>query len=1024
MAEDLLSRFDDYSSIGGAGGGLGGLEGQRRERSLGRGVNPFGDVVVEGGTYRQQSQEKPVERKAQDYPILRRQDITRIRIPSHITHVAVSNNLLTVAVLGNTIYRFDIKEAKPPEMCEIKRDDDVRIHKMFQDPRSHHLLVCMESKEMYHIARGGVKKTQPRLQPKVKGHLVESVAWNKHETSEHSTGAILLGTNNGVICEAQVDPKKNYCTELYQLMPDMTGSAESVTGLLMEPFPKHDNKWYILATTPCRVYQFIGLINPRNEPQFMELFSFYNDQVKVQFQEIPGSLKDSKLCVWPPHSPEPPIAFAWLTGAGVYYSTLVFGDQQPGETLFLEKNLIPYSAVAETGEDIVIEWDQADLVLPIGLALTKFHCVLLYRDKIVAICHLNNKKVFEEPFNTRRNGPLLAMSTDPVTRNIWTNAKMNLMMYSPHAESRNVWKIYLDQEKFDLAQKYAADDQQNLDSILIRQAEHYFTQGRYEDAAIVFSRSRLSFEQVTLKFMQINKKEALKLFLRRKLDSLSPKDLTQRTMLSTWLTELYLNELGNLNDERNMEAYLRLQKEFHDFLDRPELKQCFSDNSRTIYDLMASHGSTDDIIYFAKTMRDYDKVITHYIQQYKYEDALDILTDQAAIALKHPEKSERKILFQKFAGFYYKFSPVFVKHIPMKTVQSWIKAGKYLDPKKLIPSLIQPRQTDEALQDEQNAAAIIYLEHCVNSLQSEVMSVHNFLISSYANSKEGTDHRKLREYLINQSKSGFAPLYDPHYALRLCLDNGRLNIPCVYIYSAMGLYEESVSLALKCNEVNLARTIINENAMVRKDTQLQKKLWLMIAQHVIKEKKDIKGAMQFLKDCSVLKIEDILPFFSDVVTIDQFKDAICDSLQEYNSHIEQLKKEMQGATESARNIRSDIQEIRNKSVLIKSSQKCNVCQGRLLSRAFYMFPCHHTFHRDCLTDVIASTLSANETRRMNSLIHLAEESRDLKEREASKHQLDQLIANDCPYCGMKMIWSISLPLIPISDLDQLIESWN
>lgn len=47
-------------------------------------------------------------------------------------------------------------------------------------------------------------------------------------------------------------------------------------------------------------------------------------------------------------------------------------------------------------------------------------------------------------------------------------------------------------------------------------------------------------------------------------------------MLSTWLTELYLNELGNLNDERNMEAYLRLQKEFHDFLDRPELKVYFT----------------------------------------------------------------------------------------------------------------------------------------------------------------------------------------------------------------------------------------------------------------------------------------------------------------------------------------------------------------------------------------------------------------------------------------------------------------
>ena len=51
-------------------------------------------------------------------------------------------------------------------------------------------------------------------------------------------------------------------------------------GLLMEQFPRTDNKWYILATTPCRVYQFIGLVNTRNEPQFMELFSFYNDQVK------------------------------------------------------------------------------------------------------------------------------------------------------------------------------------------------------------------------------------------------------------------------------------------------------------------------------------------------------------------------------------------------------------------------------------------------------------------------------------------------------------------------------------------------------------------------------------------------------------------------------------------------------------------------------------------------------------------------------------------------------------------------
>ena len=33
----------------------------------------------------------------------------------------------------------------------------------------------------------------------------------------------------------------------------------------------------------------------------------------------------------------------------------------------------------------------------------------------------------------------------------------------------------------------------------------------------------------------------------------------------------------------------------------------------------------------------------------------------------------------------------------------------------------------------------------------------------------------------------------------------------------------------------------------------------------------MKGAMEFLHDCDLLKIEDILPFFPDFVTIDHFK---------------------------------------------------------------------------------------------------------------------------------------------------------
>lgn len=48
-----------------------------------------------------------------------------------------------------------------------------------------------------------------------------------------------------------------------------------------------------------------------------------------------------------------------------------------------------------------------------------------------------------------------------------------------------------------------------------------------------------------------------------------------------------------------------------------------------------------------------------------------------------------------------------------------------------------------------------------------------------------------------------------------------------------------------------------------------------------------------------MKIEDILPFFPDFVTIDNFKGAITDSLTRYNRQIEELKAEMDEATEIA-----------------------------------------------------------------------------------------------------------------------------
>ena len=47
-----------------------------------------------------------------------------------------------------------------------------------------------------------------------------------------------------------------------------------------------------------------------------------------------------------------------------------------------------------------------------------------------------------------------------------------------------------------------------------------FHQLRYQEAAISFSKSQLSFEEIALKFIQVGRTDALKTFLIKKLSSL------------------------------------------------------------------------------------------------------------------------------------------------------------------------------------------------------------------------------------------------------------------------------------------------------------------------------------------------------------------------------------------------------------------------------------------------------------------------------------------------------------------------
>jgi hypothetical protein len=318
---------------------------------------------------------------------------------------------------------------------------------------------------------------------------------------------------------------------------------------------------------------------------------------------------------------------------------------------------------------------------------------------------------------------------------------------------------------------------------------------------------------------------------------------------------------------------------------------------------------------------------------------------------------------------------------------------------------------------------------------------------------------------------------------RLCTNqkNKYLNEACVYLYRLMGWYEESVDLALQLN-VDIAREIADSVGSDLTTTtsindsnldELKKLLWLRIARHVIEKENDVNKAMEFMHELTnMIAIEDVLPYFPDFVTIDQFKDAIRDSLAAYTEKIQSLKENIDEAAKSAQLIRTDIQNIRQKSININANDSCSKCKYRLMTRRFYVFPCLHKFHSDCLYIVCKAYLTSSKQKRIeelqrllldiqampnqaltsnnsnlnnggsslvgsvttgvtNAISHFAKttsksaqpQTYSSEEIIRLKSELDELLANECPWCGERILKTIDEPFFDPLKYEEIYASW-
>ncbi|KAL8898443.1 MAG: hypothetical protein Q9192_002087 [Flavoplaca navasiana] len=927
-------------------------------------------------------------------------------ISSDFVAAQVANNVLILALSTGRILRIDLDS--PGDIDDIdlpKRPQEVGlIRSMFLDPSASHLIITTNLGENYYLH---TQSRQPKSLSRLKGVRIEAIAWNPSQPTA-STREILIGASDGNIYEVYIEltnefyrREEKYLKAVYKV-PD-----GPVTGLWVNVLPDRPDRRRVVIATETRLFHLTGRIGRPGQEGSGSIFSKLFETETPTVHQVARNSKPvpSTLAV----SPDPPGGFsatgdesersyAWLSAQGILHGKLRtssaassnLGSDIFSNSIMIARNKIPPSENAsDRGRPT------ADPVA--GLLLTQWHILCYVDGRIVAIQRLDEKIVYDQVV-LRPGDTMLCLLSDEKKNTFWLLTTQGIFEIIVNDEDRDVWRIMLAAQKFDQASQYARSPAQK-DAVATASGDFLINKKRYLEAASVYGKSTRSFEQVALTFIDHGENDALRKYLLTRIATFKKTYVMQRIMIASWLVEIFMSKLNSLDDTITTKAQLiegtntaetkdelgGIRKEFQDFVGKYKADL----DRKTTYDIISSHGREQELLAYATAIDDADFVLSYWIQRERWQEALDVIKKQ-----NEPE-------------IFYRYGSVLMSHVGTELVDVLMRHPD-LNPRKIIPALLNYNKDNDIPLAKNQAAR--YLNYCINQLQSTDPAIHNTLISIYA-SHPSPSETALMSYLSAQSLNA-KPLYDTDFAFRLCIQHSRVQ-SAVHIYSSMGEYSSAVDLALKHNDIDLASSVADRPSDT--DPALRKKLWLAVAKKVIEQQGvgSIKTALDFMKRCDLLRIEDLIPFFPDFVVIDDFKEEICAALESYSRSISALDSEMDASAATAESIKNDIKQLNNRYAIVEPGERCRVCELPLLSRQFFVFPsCQHGFHSDCLGRKVLEGSGLTVRGRIRELqASIARGGR----REKEARELDALVAQQCILCGDYAIKLIEEPFVSEAD---------
>ena len=870
---------------------------------------------------------------------------------------------------------------------------------MFLDPSASHLIITTTLGESFYLH---TQSKQPKALSRLKGISIESIAWNPAQPTA-STREILIGATDGNVYEAFIEPstefyrrEERYCTQVWKI-PD-----GAVTGLWTDTIPGKPDLRRVIVASHSRLCHWIGKTGGRGREGSASIYLDLFQKEAPIAHDGPGasSSAPSSFAV----SPEVAAglgessdrSFGWLYSQGVFTgklstnpTTSALGTKIYNESKMYPRSIFPETMSSRGGKKLIQD--------PVSsMILSQWHILALAEGRVVAVNRLDGKIVYDQTV-LDAGQTALGLVADQKKNSYWLFTAQEIFEIRASDEDRDIWRIMLQNQDYDAALRYAKGAVQK-DSVATASGDYLSSTGQYLEAASVWGKSSKAFEEVCLSLVDNGQDDALRKYLLTKLDSYKKSSYMQRVMIASWLVQMFMAKLNNLDDMVATKAELTEDSDAKGVLNnlkntRAEYQSFVSKHksdldAKTVYELISSHDREEELLFFANTITDYDYVLSYWVQRERWNEALSVLNKQS-----NPET-------------FYRYSNVLMTHVPTGFIEILMRRSN-IEPQKIIPALLSYNETAGDVPLAQNQA-VRYLNYVVNSFPESPASVHNTLISIMA-SHPSSSETALLSLLETQP---VPPLYDADFALRLCIQHNRVQ-SCVHIYSIMGQYQQAVELALQHNDIDLAAIVADR---LEGNEKMRKKLWLLIAEKKIKEASSIKEAIEFLKRCELLKIEDLMPFFPDFVVIDDFKEEICNALEEYSRNIDTLKQEMDLSQHTSEQIQAEIAALDNRYAIVEPGERCWICTLSVLSRQFFVFPCQHAFHSDCLGKRVLESSGQSKKKHIKDLQSEVNQGLSVgPQRQKLIQELDGLVAEQCVLCGDLGIKQIDEPFVRETD---------